>query len=88
MRRFLPILLAAPLVGCGPGTDMTNAQIEGAKTAKFDEVARSKVAAGMAAGAEAKKSSEANWAAKRDPAEVARINAERAAMGRPPLGGG
>ena len=87
MRRLLWLLLAVPLVGCG-STDMTQAQIDRAKAAQFDDAARAKVAAGMAAGAEAKKASEAAWAAKKDPAEVARINAERAAMGRPPLGGG
>ena len=88
MRRLLWLLLAVPLVGCGNGTDMTQAQIDGAKAAKFDDAARAKVAAGMAAGAQAQKSGETAWAAKKDPAEVARINAERAAMGRPPLGGG
>jgi hypothetical protein len=67
---------------------MTQAEIDHAKTARFDAAAQAKVAAGMAAGGQAQKSSEAAWAAKKDPAEVARINAERAAMGRPPLGGG
>jgi len=86
--RLLCLLAAVPIVGCGSGTDMTQADIDRAKTAKFDEAARAKVMAGMAAGGEAKKNQEASWAAKKDPAELTRINAERAAMGRPPLGGG
>jgi hypothetical protein len=49
------------------------------------EADRAKVAAGMAAGAEAAKKSQQDWAAK-NPAELAKINAERAKMGRAPLG--
>jgi len=88
MRRLLLLALAAPLLGCGSDNAITQAELDRAKTAKFDDAARAKVAAGMAAGAQAQKASEASWAAKRDPAELAKINAERAAMGRPPLGGG
>lgn len=86
--RSLLLLAAASLVGCGSSTDITQAEVDRAKSAKFDDAARAKVAQGMAAGAQAKRAQEASWAAKKDPAELAKINADRAAMGRPPLGGG
>lgn len=45
-----------------------------------------KVTGGMKAGAEKRQNSQADWA-KQHPDEAAKINAERAKMGRPPLGG-
>ncbi len=86
-RSFWLVAVAAFLTGCGSSGDITQADIDRAKSAKFDAAAQAKVAAGMTAGGQAKKAQEAAWAAKKDPAEIARINAERAAMGRPPLGG-
>lgn len=78
-------IAVASLTGCGSGNDMTKEEMDRAKGAKFDDAARAKVAAGMAAGAEAAKRQEADWAAKH-PDELAKVNAERAKAGRPPLG--
>jgi hypothetical protein len=85
----LAICLAFPasliLSGCGDNT-MSQAEIDKAKNSpKMTDADRAKVAAGMAAGAEAARKSQQDWAAK-NPAELAKINAERAKMGRPPLG--
>ena len=80
-----PLIAAVLLSGCGDNT-MSQAEIDKAKTSPpMTEADRSKVAAGMAAGAAAAKKSQQDWAAK-NPAELAKINAERAKMGRAPLG--
>jgi hypothetical protein len=80
-----PLVAAVLLSGCGDNT-MSQSEIDKAKTSPpMTEADRAKVAAGMAAGAEAAKKSQQDWAAK-NPAELAKINAERAKMGRAPLG--
>ena len=53
---------------------------------KMTEKDWEKVGAGMKEGAEARQSSQAEWA-KAHPEEAARVNAERARAGKPPLGG-
>jgi hypothetical protein len=73
------------LSGCGDNT-MSQAEIDKAKNSpKMTDEDRAKVAAGMAAGGAAAKQSQQAWADK-NPEELARVNAERAKMGRPPLG--
>lgn len=90
IQRSLMLLavatMGACLVGCGSNA-MTKDDIDSLKNspAMTDED-RQKVADGMAAGAEAARQQQEDWA-KKNPEELARINAERAKMGRPPLGG-
>jgi len=82
---YLALPGALILGGCGDNT-MSQAEIDKAKNSpKMTDADRAKVAAGMAAGAEAAKKSQQDWAAK-NPDQLAKINAERAKMGRPPLG--
>lgn len=72
--------------GCGDG-GMTKEELDSLKNSpQMTEADRQRVAEGMKQGAEAKESSQAEWA-RQNPEEVARINAERAKMGRPPLAG-
>jgi len=56
------------------------------KSPQMTDADRAKLAAGMAEGAKKRQASQAAWAQK-NPAEVARVNAERASMGRAPLAG-
>lgn len=74
------------LAGC-QNNDMSKGEMDKAKQSKFDDAARAKMAEGMKQGAAAAHSQQQEWANK-NPSELARINAERAKMGRPPIGGG
>jgi hypothetical protein len=91
MKEFRLFLAAACLVvmaGCSSDNSMTQAEIDSLKHSRqpTPEEVR-KVTAGMAQGAKQAQQSQADWA-KQHPEEAAKINAERAKMGRPPLGGG
>lgn len=80
--------LALVLAGCGQDNAMTQAQIDALKHPPAPTAAdRQRMANAMAQGAQQAQSAEAAWAAKQDPEKIKRINADRAAMGRPPLGG-
>jgi hypothetical protein len=71
--------------GCSDNS-MTKDEMERAKAAKMTDADRQKVADGMARGAQDRLDQQKSWAEK-NPEELAKINAERAKMGRPPLGG-
>ena len=89
--RCLPLLLASlvGLAGCGNDTSMTKADEELMKhPPKMTDANRATMASAMAEGSRKAASAETAWAAKQDPAKIAKINADRAAMGRPPLGTG
>jgi hypothetical protein len=76
------------IVGCGNGAEMSQKEIDSVNTSPpMTDANRSQVARGMAEGGAKSRQNEADWA-KAHAADVARINAERAKMGRPPLGGG
>jgi hypothetical protein len=82
---IVSVSAALLLIGCGDNT-MSQAEIDKAKNSpKMTDEDRARVAAGMAAGGAAAKQSQQEWADK-NPEELARVNAERAKMGRPPLG--
>lgn len=88
-KRFLCLgLVVASVVVAGCGSDgMSQAELDSMKNSpKMTDADRAKVAAGMAQGAAQANQSQAEWA-KAHPEEAAKINAERAKMGRPPLGG-
>ncbi|MEZ0326938.1 MAG: hypothetical protein ACAH95_13645 [Fimbriimonas sp.] len=80
-------ILSFVVTGCGSGNDMSQKELDAMKNApKMTDADRAKVAAGMQQGAAKSQQSQADWA-KAHPEEAAKINAERAKMGRPPLGG-
>ncbi|CAN5511496.1 hypothetical protein BH11ARM2_BH11ARM2_35300 [soil metagenome] len=86
MSRFIvltSIAVGFVLVGCGDN-GMTQAEVT-KKSPPMTDADRAKMAAGMAKGAEVARAEQSAWAGK-NPADAARINAERAKMGRPPLG--
>ena len=90
-RPPLPLALAALLgaAGCGQDNSMTARDIAAMRNPpKMTDANRALMAQGMAEGSRKAAGEEAAWAAKQDPAKLARINADRAAMGRPPLGAG
>ena len=82
------IVLAAVLVGCGQDTAMTQKQIDALKHSPTPTAGdRQKMADAMTKGGQDAQAAEKAWAARQDPAKIAQINADRAKMGRPPLGG-
>ncbi|MCW5940826.1 MAG: hypothetical protein KIS66_01250 [Fimbriimonadaceae bacterium] len=83
----LVLLVLMGLVGCGNDPGMTQKEIDDMKNSpRMTEADRAKVAEGFRKGAEATRAQQSEWAAGKSPEEVARINAERAKLGRPPLG--
>lgn len=81
------LLALLSLVGCGRDVGMTQKEIDDMKNSPpMTDADRAKVAEGMRRGAEDSAAQQSNWAANKSPEEVERINAERAKMGRPPLG--
>ena len=91
IKRFLCCAavgsLGLMLTACGDENAMSKKEMDSIKNSpKMTADDWDKVGAGMKKGAEARSSSQAEWA-KKNPEEVARINAERAKAGKPPLGG-
>ncbi|MCG9895348.1 MAG: hypothetical protein MH204_07730 [Fimbriimonadaceae bacterium] len=93
MKRSLPLLLALPAVillaaGCGQ-SGISKDELDAAAESKPPTPEQmQRVRETMAQGAADAQKQQSDWAAGRSPEEIARINAERAKMGRPPLGGG
>ncbi|AIE84158.1 hypothetical protein [Fimbriimonas ginsengisoli] len=86
LRPTVFVVLGLALAGCGNSGGMSQKELDSMKTSpKMTDANRATVAAAMAGGAEARRKAEADWA-KAHAAETAKINAERAKMGRPPLG--
>ncbi|MBS1709777.1 MAG: hypothetical protein JSS65_13780 [Armatimonadetes bacterium] len=83
----LGVVVVVPLAGCGD-EGMSKKEIDSIKNSPpMTEKDWNKVGSAMKAGGEKRLSSQAEWA-KTHPEEAAKINAERAKMGRAPLGGG
>jgi hypothetical protein len=80
------LVFSATMWGCSGGNTISQDEVNRAKAARFDDAARAKVVSGMQAGAAAAAKQKQDWAAQ-NPERLAKINAERAAMGRPPLTG-
>ena len=80
------VVFFAATWSCSGGNSISQDEVNRAKSAKFDDAARAKMVSGMQAGAAAAAKQKQDWAAK-NPGQLAKINAERAAMGRPPLSG-
>lgn len=83
----LAVLLGtSAVVGCGSDNSITKDELDRVKASKMTDEARARMAQGMQEGANKAREQELQWA-KDHPNDVARVNAERAKMGRPPLGG-
>jgi hypothetical protein len=79
-------VVALGLTACGQD-GISKQEIDSIKNSpKMTEKDWQRVGDGMKEGADARRNSQADWA-KKNPAEVARVNAERAKAGKPPLGG-
>lgn len=91
MRSSVPIVfvgcsLCLLLAGCS-GNDMTKNEIDAVKhSPPMTDADRKRVAEGMAAGAEKARQQENDWG-KQHPEQLAKVNAERAKYGLPPVGG-
>ncbi len=90
MRRlvFFLITVAFAAVGCDDG-GISKKEMDSIKDSPaMTDADRLKVANGMREGAERARAQEREWLKSKTPEEIAEINADRAKMGRPPLGGG
>lgn len=79
-------IIGVVLAGCGDSNAMTKAEVDASKNAKpMTDKDRETMIKGMAQGGVDAKKQEAEWA-KANKDKLDKVNAERAKLGRPPLG--
>ncbi len=86
---FAVVGMLGSSLGCGDGGGISKKEMDSIKESPaMTDADRAKIVGGMQEGADKARTQETEFAKTKTPEELAQINADRARMGRPPLGGG